>query len=202
VGSNRSGAELFVSFAWFVNSYRTCASAHERFEPSSRNILIGEQPNASDLLQPGAMLSRPHLYIISHVLSLITKGADYTFALLSNKAPACYGGNSIPPSSSCSANKNPVVTGSWNQSYTSLMGWCMEWSLQSTNEFVTDCSTFTLPILCFKTSHGVDHRIAIIVACLHAVSLWLSPLWADLSSTSGCLSRCRTPPSLRTLGRN
>ena len=29
-----------------------------RFEPSSRNILIGEQPNAWDLLQPRAMLSR------------------------------------------------------------------------------------------------------------------------------------------------
>ena len=29
-----------------------------RFEPSSRNILIGEQPNPWDLLQPQDMLSR------------------------------------------------------------------------------------------------------------------------------------------------
>ena len=38
-------------------------------------------------------------------------------------------------------------------------------------------------LMCFKTSHGINHRIAIIVACLHAVSLWHSPLLADLSST-------------------
>ncbi len=30
----------------------------ERSEPSSRNILIGEQPNPWDLLQPQDMLSR------------------------------------------------------------------------------------------------------------------------------------------------
>ena len=33
-------------------------AASERFEPSSRNFLIGEQPNAWDLLQPRAKLSR------------------------------------------------------------------------------------------------------------------------------------------------
>ena len=33
-------------------------SVAERFEPSSRNFLIGEQPNAWDLLQPRAMVSR------------------------------------------------------------------------------------------------------------------------------------------------
>ena len=33
-------------------------SIPERFEPSSRNILIGEQPNPWDLLQPQDMLSR------------------------------------------------------------------------------------------------------------------------------------------------
>ena len=33
-------------------------SVAERFEPSSRTILIGEQPNAWDLLQPRAMVSR------------------------------------------------------------------------------------------------------------------------------------------------
>ena len=30
----------------------------ERFEPSSRTILIGEQPNAWELLHPRAMVSR------------------------------------------------------------------------------------------------------------------------------------------------
>ena len=32
--------------------------ASERFEPSSRTFLIGEQPNAWDLLQPRARASR------------------------------------------------------------------------------------------------------------------------------------------------
>ena len=33
-------------------------STHERSEPSSRNFLIGEQPNPWDLLQPQDKLSR------------------------------------------------------------------------------------------------------------------------------------------------
>lgn len=45
VGSNRSISERFRSDA-------------ERFEPSSRTFLIGEQPNAWDLLQPRAKVSR------------------------------------------------------------------------------------------------------------------------------------------------
>ena len=45
-----------------------------RFEPSSRNFLIGEQPNPWDLLQPQDKLSRP----LSK--SSITRGVDYTFA--------------------------------------------------------------------------------------------------------------------------
>jgi len=69
-------------------------SGARRFEPSSRTFLIGEQPNAWDLLQPRAKVSRPLSYIISHVLSRITTGADYTFVPLSSGTPACYSGNS------------------------------------------------------------------------------------------------------------
>ena len=35
-----------------------CVSVPERSEPSSRTFLIGEQPNAWDLLQPRAKVSR------------------------------------------------------------------------------------------------------------------------------------------------
>ena len=60
-------------------------SVAPRSEPSSRTFLIGEQPNAWDLLQPRAKVSRPLVYIISHVLSRITTGADYTFVPLSKQ---------------------------------------------------------------------------------------------------------------------
>ena len=39
-------------------NHRTVRSGTERFEPSSRTFLIGEQPNAWDLLQPRAKVSR------------------------------------------------------------------------------------------------------------------------------------------------
>ncbi len=40
------------------SEHELCNSCPQRFEPSSRVTLIGEQPNASDLLQPGAVTSR------------------------------------------------------------------------------------------------------------------------------------------------
>ena len=49
------------NFRTFVKSDIGCPTLHsdaERFEPSSRTILIGEQPNAWDLLQPRAKVSR------------------------------------------------------------------------------------------------------------------------------------------------
>ncbi len=55
-----------------------------RFEPSSRNFLIGEQPNPWDLLQPQDKLSR-HRSVgswnasIPRMKSIVTNGADYTF---------------------------------------------------------------------------------------------------------------------------
>ena len=59
-----------MSFAQYVSTYLTIASwvqtvqspkslsVAERFEPSSRTFLNGEQPYAWDLLQPRAKVSR------------------------------------------------------------------------------------------------------------------------------------------------
>ena len=55
-----------MSFNWFDNCSKGFRlvhkpkkfSAYERSEPSSRNFLIGEQPNPWDLLQPQDKLSR------------------------------------------------------------------------------------------------------------------------------------------------
>ena len=46
-----------IEFASFAR-IRILASRHIRSEPSSRTILIGEQPNPWDLLQPRDMVSR------------------------------------------------------------------------------------------------------------------------------------------------
>ena len=46
-----------------------------RSEPSSRRVLMGEQTNPWDLLQPQDTLSRHRKN------SIITNGADYTFIL-------------------------------------------------------------------------------------------------------------------------
>src|SRR3989338_6369624 len=50
----------------------------ERSKPSSRNFLIGEQPNAWDLLQPRAKLSRHRCRIVLPLLG----GSDYIFIQL------------------------------------------------------------------------------------------------------------------------
>ena len=76
VGSNRSIVE-------FCNHPvgESADSTAERFEPSSRTFLIGEQPNAWDLLQPRAKVSR-HRY--RHFTLSLLRGSDYIF-ILSNK---------------------------------------------------------------------------------------------------------------------
>jgi len=45
--------EFLISYLFRISNLIT-----ERFEPSSRTILIGEQPNAWELLHPRAMVSR------------------------------------------------------------------------------------------------------------------------------------------------
>ena len=68
---------LYYFICRFVSLISQCASAHQRFEPSSRIFLIGEQPNPWDLLQPQDKMSRP---FCTHFLvrSRITTGIDYT----------------------------------------------------------------------------------------------------------------------------
>ena len=75
-------------------NHRFSKSVAERFEPSSRTFLNGEQPYAWDLLQPRAKVSRPHLYIISHVLPLLLGAQTIPLSQYSTETLACYGGNS------------------------------------------------------------------------------------------------------------
>ena len=53
--------------------FKSRDSTSERFEPSSRTFLIGEQPNPWDLLQPQDKVSR------HRNVSTITSGMDYIF---------------------------------------------------------------------------------------------------------------------------
>ncbi len=48
----------FIVFLFAFAHKKTMSSLPERFEPSSRTFLIGEQPNPWDLLQPRDKVSR------------------------------------------------------------------------------------------------------------------------------------------------